>query len=580
MKLINRKVYYLIAIALLAGTLVTLSSCNNSAPTEPAGGTPRPSGGGGSTSLGTISYTPDYSRKQSAKLDTTVVNISATDASGIKWELSIPRQSFADSTIISIIPIKDVRSDTVYNITNGVMFEPDGFQFSSPATLTVTLPASSKTHLFYLFNQNGKRLDFAPVSETGGVYKISITHFSGAATGTPRNIKDYCDIATSKYQVALDEENALLSQSINPPVPPDIDIECGMDAAKEQALNNYIKDFMQPEDTVIKGMLGALAGMQMANCNQSTTAGGLAQVAPLAERLVKKAEMLYDQYSNNNKKFPAVAKAMLSADASLQLLGGTPPVDDLSKLGNWATKYFNDELTNLKQNHDYKVIKLLLTLAGQAQLFGNNSNLFLSQIENALTFKFYINEDLKAVLSDNTLADHIVFGGAFDVQLSFTANGLTGTGDIDYISGYLIDGCLDSKGNPQGGHDEINLPQSFSLTVRIDSVDLCKTDAIKMKFSQLGAFNEDWTYGVGISGVVTSSCARYVVPNHQFTLTDNYGVFGGTQYLDSNTGKYSFPVTIQNGNAVAVDKTYNLSQPYSDGVYSANLVIKLVHTPQ
>ena len=86
-----------------------------------------------------------------------------------------------------------------------------------------------------------------------------------------------------------------------------------MDATKEKELDNYMKQFIQPEDSVIKKMLGGLSAMQLADCNTNITVGGLAQTGKLADHLLKKAQMAYEQYSNDNKKFPAVVKAILTA---------------------------------------------------------------------------------------------------------------------------------------------------------------------------------------------------------------------------------------------------------------------------
>ena len=163
MNTLNKKVYYFIAGLILFGLFFSFNSCKKPSPTEPQNSS-SPSTSG-TTTLGTISYSPDYSREKSAELDTTAIDISTTDASGIKWDLHIPKQDFQSSTTISITPIINVKSDTTYNITNGVVFQPDGFQFTTPAVLTITFPQLSQKNAFYLFSQDGKSVEFAPFSD-------------------------------------------------------------------------------------------------------------------------------------------------------------------------------------------------------------------------------------------------------------------------------------------------------------------------------------------------------------------------------------------------------------------------------
>ena len=203
---------------LLLSFLLSMNSCRKASPTQPQS-TLQPSSSD-SSSLGTISYTPDISGMKSAVLDTNAVDISTVDARGVNWDLSVPKQDLPGRTTISITPISNIKSDSAYNISSGVVFGPDGFQFTSPAILTVTFPSSSSPYIFYLFTQDGKTIDFASASNTGGVYKVAVSHFSGVAAGVPSDPEKICNAATEKYNAALKEEDSLLSQPISVPVPP------------------------------------------------------------------------------------------------------------------------------------------------------------------------------------------------------------------------------------------------------------------------------------------------------------------------------------------------------------------------
>ena len=564
--------------------ILTINSCKKPAPTEPQNGS---SGSQNqqpvSTNIGTISYTTDASRQKSVQLDTNAVDVSTTDASGIKWDLHIPKQDLQSNTTISITPIKNVKSDTAFDITNGVVFQPDGFIFTNPATLTVTVPQSSNKFVFFTFSQDGKNVELTSFSGSGGSYSIPITHFSGTAAAQVKFFNKLCAIGHAQYNLGLEEENNILQQPLNAPVPPDIDYGCGLDASKEKLIDDYIKLLETPEDTVIKRMLGGLSTMDLAGCD--TIYDGMAQAGKLAERVFKKAQAAYNQYSNDNKKYPAMVKALLTTSAALQLFGGSSP-DLFANLGAWAKRYYDAQLTKLRQDHDYSVVKPLLNLSTEAQLFGTQV-LFLRDIEQAMTFKLELNEDLDLVYNDGSQGDHIVIQGNINLQPQFV-NGrflLSGTGNINFVSGYTIDDCEDPNGLPQNTyHDEIMLPQSFPLTVYIDSLDLCKSDSLVIKFDTLGSTDEQWEFGIDPSGAKTGThCQSNSGTPMQRTLTDNFIAFDTTRYYNFDTNGFTFRPAVQTGNATVFDRTYNETFNYQYGIgykLTAKLELKLIHTPQ
>ncbi len=565
--------------------ILSIGSCKKPTPTEPQNGSPgtqNPTSG--ATNIGTISYTPDVARQKSVMLDTNAVDVSATDANGIKWELHIPKQDLPAPTTITITPIKGVKSDTVFNIRYGVVFQPDGFVFTNPATLTVTVPQSSNKFVFFTFSQDGKSVELTSFSGSGSSYSIPINHFSGTAAAQVKTFNKLCAIGHAQYNLGLEEENNILQQPITAPVPPDIDYSCGLDASKEKLIDEYIKQLETPEDTVIKHMLGGLSTMDLADCD--TTFGGLAQASKLAERVFKKAQFAYNQYSNDNKKYLALVKALLTTSASMQAMGVYSPPDLFANLGAWAKRYYDAQLTKLTQNHDYSVVKSLLNLSTEAQLFGTQV-FFLNDIEHAMIFKLELKEDLNLVYNDGTQGDHIVIQGNVNLQPQFV-NGqvlLSGTGNINFVSGYTIDDCEDPNGLPQNTyHDELILPQTFPLTVYLDSLDLCKSNNLVITFDTLGSTNEQWEFGIDPSGVKTGThCQSNSGTPLQKTLTDNFIAFDTTQYYNFDTNGLTFHPDVQNGSATLFDKTYDETFNYQYGTgykLTAKLELKLIHTPK
>ena len=587
MKLKKTKLFVSIIIA---AVLVLINSCKKAAPTEPQSGS---SGNQNTpaayTNIGTISYTEDASRQKSVQLDSTAVDVSTTDANGIKWDLHIPKQDLQSNTTISITPIKNVKSDTTFNITNGVVFQPDGFTFSNPATLTVTVPQSTNKFVFFTFSQDGKSVELTSFTQSGGSYSIPVTHFSGTAAAQVKFFNKLCAIGHAQYNQGLSEENNILQQPLNAPVPPDIDYGCGMDASKEKLIDDYIKQLETPEDTVIKRMLGGLSTMDLANCD--TVYDGMAQAGKLAERVFKKAQAAYNQYSNDNKKYPAVVKALLTASGQMQLLGVSSPPDLLANLGSWALRYYNAQLTKLTQDHDYSALKSLLILATQAQLFGAQVN-FLSDIQSAMTFKFIINENVENIIKDNGIApdtEQVKIQGTIDLTPNFSVSGLffLGKGDINYVYGFTGDACQNSADNGQYGHDKIVLPQSFYRNIEVDSLNLCKQNYVFIRFDTLGSVFEQWDYGFDISGAhscVSVGSDMQHSANATLCRDLNDFIFSDESYFDYNQNSFDLHPFFHNKNINAVDTTYSVNRTVSSGLGTIDLIgqlqIKLVHNPQ
>ncbi len=587
MKLKKTKLFVSIIVA---ATLVLMNSCKKPAPTEPqSGSSGNQNTPSGYTNIGTISYTEDASRQKTVQLDSTAVDVSTTDANGIKWDLHIPKQDMQSNTTISITPIKNVKSDTTFDITNGVVFQPDGFTFSNPATLTVTVPQSSDKFVFFSFSQDGKSVELTPFSQSGGSYTVPVTHFSGTAAAQVKYFNKLCAIGHAQYNMGLEEENKILQQPITALAPPDIDYGCGLDASKEKLIDDYIKQLETPEDTVIKRMLGGLSTMDLAGCD--TNFGGLAQASKLAERVFKKAQAAYNQYSSDNKKYPAIVKALLTASASMQAMGVSSPPDLLANLGAWANRYYDAQLTKLTQDHDYSVISSLLSLSTQAQIFGAQVN-FLSDIQGAMTFKFIINENVENIIRDNGIlpdTEQVKIQGTIDLTPNFTAAGLffLGRGDINYIYGLTGDACQNSADNGQGGHDKIVLPQSFNRDIEVDGLNLCKQNYVSIRLDTLGSVFEQWDYGFDISGA--HSCTNVGSDmqhsaNASLCRDLNNFIFSDESYFDYNQNSFDLHPFIHNKNINAVDTTYTVKNTLSSGLGTIDLIgqlhVKLVHNPQ
>lgn len=593
------KIFRAAALVLPILIIGVLYSCRKASPTQAQSTTPPASSD--SVSLGTISYTPDYSSQKSVRLDTGSASISVTDGAGIKWKLSIPKQDVSAPVTISMTPIGDVRSDSVIDIKGGVVFQPDGFQFASPAKLTVTFPSSGTApYIFYTFSQDGKDVGFTGAADTGQVYTVDVTHFSGYAFGLPLNGDGICKIATAKYNAALAEEDSILKLPITVPVPPDVDLDCGIDSSKMSTVREYVKKFFQPEDAVIRRLLGAGSALRLLSCGPSSVqAGFLAKADELASRLFQKAQQAYQDYQSNDKKYVAVANVLLKAHAAADMLGASPSGANqtLAELGAWAETCYKDQLSRLRQNHDYKAVRSLWELSAQAELFGASIPSVLSDLQSALTFTFELKEGAISIGTfpngDPPDSEQVIIQGAFRIQPDIPGTGQTGiwtgSGDINYVYGLTGDGCSnDYTGKVYPSHDKIDLPQSFPFQVTVDSFDACKSGTIEVSFDSLGTAPEKWIYG--FDAPKGTNCGNWQSDwqnsGDASTLAlINDVAFEGQPYYDFTAASFDLRLPFHNGFSTPVDTTFVATStdsiPYQVKVFNkVELNIKLVHTPQ
>ncbi len=166
--------------------------------------------------LGSISYTLDTARQVSDTFDLNSgegLILTAADANGYGWMLSIPADALLTTTEIKMTPFATMdvtQSDA--RIISGVLLEPDGLQFVDAVRLSVTAPIDNPgVGLIFTFNQDGSGVGFAPTFNTsGGKTAIAqIWHFSSAGYDNSAHSGDdtksaYRKMAEDDYRLALD----------------------------------------------------------------------------------------------------------------------------------------------------------------------------------------------------------------------------------------------------------------------------------------------------------------------------------------------------------------------------------------
>ncbi|MDD4496463.1 MAG: hypothetical protein PHV32_19335 [Eubacteriales bacterium] len=141
-----RKLERVLALAIACAILLT--GCGKLATESP--GTADPSEESVESILSSIGVVEDLSFKvnRSAAAATeyggTEASVEVVDAKGLTWQLNIPKNVVPDKCTITLTPLTDIKGEHKKDGLSGILMEPDGLEFTEPATLTVTGPDVDK----------------------------------------------------------------------------------------------------------------------------------------------------------------------------------------------------------------------------------------------------------------------------------------------------------------------------------------------------------------------------------------------------------------------------------------------------
>ena len=520
--------------------------------------------------LGSISYTLDTARQVSDTFDLNSgegLILTAADANGYGWMLSIPADALLTTTEIRMTPFATMdvtQSDA--RIISGVLLEPDGLQFVDAVRLSVTAPIDNPgVGLIFTFNQDGSGVGFAPTTNTsGGKTAIAeIWHFSSAGYDNSAHSGDdtksaYRKMAEDDYRLALDAAKQFIRTGPPaPPFPPSISMFCrGTEVNPEQnEAYEYMREFMDPYSDYVVVLLAAIRNMQLLSGIDVDTAAGTDALITILQMAEKAIQQLGDQYQKDKPpdRLNAVIYTGLQIERQIHLINGeTPQLLFPEKIISWTSTVRDYYLNELKTRHDYRAFPILLTLEKWVQLVGGTDR--LADILSAMTFEVTIDDSFDGtwLSSGKTYATGHVEQNA-DVKDINNKQVLELWGELDNLNLKVTNGTYT---NPTGTYPLTG--QTYSGQLWLKNWDACVTKSFDVVLS-------------GFSGVEDVN---------QRNVAGAASRAGFQQYW-WDAGFFMFTVPMQNLNQTLGDQNFSGSGSAADGDFTGSGQIHIIikHTP-
>ena len=520
--------------------------------------------------FGTIGFTLDTARQTSGTFDFMSgedLILTAADANGYGWMLSIPATALLTTTEIKMTPFATLDvSQSGAKVISGVLLEPDGLQFVDEVRLSVTVPGDNPgVGLIFSFQQDGSGVAFAPTGNTsGGKTAIAtIWHFSAAgyASGDSGDgLGAYRQMAEEEYRWALAAAKLFIQNGApTPPTPPVISQFCrGTEVNPEEPIQadlfEFGRAFLDPYNEINSVLLAAMKAMELVGAGEDTSAG-----ADAAQQIAKMAETSIWQLGTQVEgerppdRLNAVIAVALSVERQVELLGSSP--DMLLVITGWAETIRDYYLSQLETNHDYRAFPTLMILEKNVQLLGGMDR--LGDIMTALTFEVIVDTSFdgtwysgeKLFATGNVVQNADVTGLT---NLLNPPNFLWGTAN-NMILKAKSGNFTDSTGNyPLAGQED-------TATLWLLNYDACVTKTFDVMLTGF--------YGDG--------------QNKSATVAGASSMVSLEQYWWSTAGAFMFTVPMQNLSPTLGEGTYSGSGSAADGDFtsSAQIHIAIKHTP-
>jgi hypothetical protein len=532
---------------------------------------------GASYSLGSAAMTPDENKVSSVDYSPMggAVFLELKDSTGNLWRLDVPENALPYGETISMQLSENITSDIVSGRLNaGVILQPEGLQFTIPATLTVTGPVASDHTCVFFGRQSGESLNFAPVDVESYSLKMQVEHFSTYIVYQPTGdaqVQEAADMASQSYAAVLDEVKEFLKTSITaPPIPGDYSFECkeedGENATsyRNRALDMYIARAMLPESDLAKKLLGA--GREVAVLGGESDAFYYAGL--LLKRDLKKADKLISTYKNDNDKLIPVMNLTFKIIKEMQALGIDVPSGYLEVFSEWMKRAADEQIRKIKEEHDYRALGPCVALVKGAAIMESDfsasrefTEKFLEKTKKAMTFK------VKYEITVTTGPWNQKLDLSGETELSWLDSNnekyYTGTGKGKYLS-YTHAGPWTTT---------IDFPNEYPVTMKFVDFSPCKSEKIKVQVDTIGAKTEVW-YNPDID---EKSSDENLFVNHM--AEELFGEYR------TESGEYIFEVPFQNKNVIMGEESFSKTSTVNygedgPGMGSISYKIEIRHTPK
>ncbi len=540
--------------------------------------------------FGEVNYTLDKALAQTVVTSDKPQTISVTDKAGVIWTLEIPWQPLSENVSITMTPIDafsenstiESRATDTTRVAcrplSGVVFRPDGYQFTKPAMLTVEFPKSQSVKpLFFSLKGNGVKdtLELVSADIVGAKFKVSVYHFSGTMAGEPTDMQKGYDECKANYDAALAEAAALAKQPITVTAPPAVPINpCTGTVSRSQdaAIKGYTDGICQPEHRIMNQLMAAQKGMCMLsdgindpNCSDPVNA------IALSDRLVKKAQMLINQYGSTDDYYVPVMRTVFKIAYESDLLGGSGGQELLAGIVGNLLKVRENTLKKLREEHDFKVIPLLISLTRDYCMLSPDcdQDTYFETIKKAATFKAHITTEIN--MTTNTIEVVTQFNPQF--QLDETFSKFTSSANLEFISGSIEKGASHAKcGGKYANLIPFNMPLDADLTIEV-----CEGNDATISFNPVLPLPNGLEMQTGSWWVASPE------PGKCETRTDNsawataaFNIQASIQTMfDFTTQTLQIKEKDVNKKAILIDKTI----PALANPFIISITVKLEHTP-
>jgi hypothetical protein len=452
--------------------------------------------------LGAIKATADTSRQSSVTYDpgaVTPATISASDAKGYTWTLSIPPQALPAVTTITLTPDQTIAGPSGRGLASGVAFGPDGLVFAKPVTMTVTPPAGVTGVIpLYTVQADGSGLELAQMTAKN---TATIFHFSGGAAGDPQSgeaaARAEWDSHVAFVQAFLREGNTKLGP------PPRVSLHCGATNASSllgnPAVDAYVHQAVNPELALGQDLIGA-AQMLAFYGDESEEEAASGYVAELYGRVADRVTAAIASNQDNEDAYAALSATSLFVARVLSATG-TDISSMTSATANWAIHLAELRLKDVTTSHKYSDYNEIMFLRNSAIGFGGDVSALSGEITKAFSFSVTINEDFDAPFT--TIAGHpstgnpVMDGFAYIATSLSGAATITGQGSVAPVATDKQVADLPLSGSASLAYSKVEIDPElgattsapgFSATLTASLKDVCGTSpSLQLQQSQYGS---------------------------------------------------------------------------------------------
>jgi hypothetical protein len=209
-----------LAVIPLLATTILLSSCSSGATssadtTSSTRTTTTASAAASAAPLLPLAFTEDTSATATALISAAQGGaITANGSDGSTYVLTVPANALVADTEISVVPLKDVAGIPSDQPIAATLLQPDGLQFLTPATLTISPanPIPQEHQVMFQATQTGTEISLAMVDPTSKSMVMDVPHFSigGAASVTDAVFRE---LSVEAADGALAHADSVLARS-------------------------------------------------------------------------------------------------------------------------------------------------------------------------------------------------------------------------------------------------------------------------------------------------------------------------------------------------------------------------------